>query len=74
MKRTVSVIALALALPACSSLPSAPQLPYCPKPPAPPAWILEPEPSLIPKLDQLISPSETGSTPSKASSLPVKGS
>lgn len=71
MKRTLSVIASALALSACSSLPSAPQLPYCPKPPAPPAWILEPEPSLIPKLDQLISPSETASTPSKASSQPV---
>ena len=72
MKRTVYVIALALALPACSSLPSAPPLPYCPKPPAPPAWILEPEPSLILKLDRLISPYETASTPPKPSSPPVK--
>lgn len=71
MKRTAFVIASALALSACSSLPSAPAV-ICPKLPAPPAWILAPEPSLIPLLDRLISPFETGSTAPKASSPPVK--
>lgn len=65
MKRTAFVIASALALSACSSLPSAPQPPICPKPPAPPAWILEPEPSLIPKLDQLIFSSDKELIPPK---------
>lgn len=71
MKRTAFVIASALALSACSSLPSAPPV-ICPKPPAPPAWILEPGPSLLPLLDRLILPSETELIESKPSSPPVR--
>ncbi len=47
-----------LALSACASPPAASPPPACPRLPPVPAWILEPEPSLIPVLDRIISPSD----------------
>jgi hypothetical protein len=48
-----------LALSACASPPAAPP-PVCPKLSPLPAWIVEPEPSLMPLLDRIISPSAPG--------------
>jgi hypothetical protein len=70
MKRTAFVIALALGLSACASVPSAPP-PKLPPPPVP-AWILEPGPNLIQLLDALISPYATESTTQAPSSQPAK--
>lgn len=41
----------------CASRPIA-LPPECPAPPAPPAWMMEKQPSSLPLLDRIISPSE----------------
>ena len=60
MRTMISVALLTLALSACASAPNALPPPACPKLPTVPAWIMEPEPSLLPTLDRIISPSEKG--------------
>lgn len=71
LKISLFVIVSLLALSGCASQPSAPPSYVCPKPPPVPAWILEPQPNLIPLLDQLITPYEKVSPQPKKSSQPV---
>lgn len=74
MKPSAYVIALLLVLSGCASLQPAPNLlpGSAPKQRPVPAWILEPEPSLTPLLDKLISPYATESTESTPSLPPAK--
>lgn len=62
MKTKLLLLPLLLVLSACGSLRPAQCLPV-----NPPAWVMQPAPNLTPLLDQLITPSETGS-PDKPSS------
>lgn len=56
MKSTPFALLLPLALASCASLQPVPRDPtQCPKPPPVDAWILEPEPSLLLKMDKLFS-------------------
>ncbi|MBC7907040.1 MAG: hypothetical protein H7Y60_09885 [Rhodospirillaceae bacterium] len=56
LKMPAAAMLSLMALSACSSAPPAPP-PACPKLPPVPAWIMEPEPSLVPILDRIITPS-----------------
>lgn len=51
------LLLLLLANTGCASRPAVPP-PECPTPPAPPAWMMERQPSSLPLLDKIISPSE----------------
>ena len=73
MRTIYSALILPLAVASCASLPPVPTAsPACPKPPAVESWILEPEPSLLLKLDKLFSISEPMPSASAPSSPPAR--
>lgn len=57
LKMIVLLLMLLLVNVGCTSQPIVPP-PECPTPPAPPAWMMERQPSSLPLLDKIISPSE----------------
>ena len=65
LKTNGLLIAFALALAGCASVPPAQPQPEltCPKPPAPPAWLMLPAPDLMKSLNGIISISEPGLKP-----------
>lgn len=57
LKMIALLLMLLLANVGCALQPSVPPV-ECPQPPAPPAWMMEHQPSSLPLLDRIISPSE----------------
>lgn len=57
LRMPVLLMLLLLANVGCASKQPA-QQPECPPPPAPPAWMMQAQPSSLPLLDRIITPSE----------------